>query len=259
MNLKDVKEITIPDGTVKKIEDSNGNIIWGSQDAYPYRRLEYIHTSGAEYITTPFGTKSGYWRYVDFAPTDISSNDIRPLFVNDSSVSGTLSRWGFLLGTTQGFRVSCGSAWTTSGAYPVTTYFPLNTRRIVTLRTVTESSKPKIYFSVLDEENNSLISGNVTGTANGTLTSKTPYLMAGNGGSGAENFCTGNVYALIERRTNYQGEITHNYVPCQRKSDGVCGLYDTVGNSFLAMQGTSVTTQAAGPTVDEYWDLTAPS
>lgn len=81
--------------------------------------------------------------------------------------------------------------------------------------------------------------------------------MAGNGSSGAESFCTGNVYSMVERRANYQGELLHNYIPCQRKSDNVCGLYDTVDNLFLAMQGTSITTQAAGPTVDEYWDLTA--
>lgn len=257
MNMKDVKAITIPQGSVKKIEDSNGNIIWGSHAAFPYRRLEYIHTSGAEYIITPFGTKSGYYRYIDFAITDLSSNDARPFFIYDSSVSNELRRWGFLLGNSQGFRVSCGSAWTTSGAYPVTTYFPLNTRRIVTLRTVTESNKPKIYFTVLDEENNTLISNNVTGTANGTLTSQNPYVMAGHGSNGAESFCIGNLYSLVERRTNYQGEIIHNYIPCQRKSDGVCGLYDTVSNSFRSMQGTTITSGAAGPVVDEYWDLTA--
>lgn len=46
MALNDVKEITIPEGSVKKIEDSNGNIIWGSQSAFPYRRLEYIDMGG---------------------------------------------------------------------------------------------------------------------------------------------------------------------------------------------------------------------
>lgn len=55
MNLKDIKKITIPEGSVKKIEDSNGNIIWGSQSAFPYRRLEYIHFNGTDnYIDTNF-------------------------------------------------------------------------------------------------------------------------------------------------------------------------------------------------------------
>lgn len=60
MDMKDVKEIAIPEGPVQKIEDASGKIIWGSQTAFPYRRLEYIHASGAEYISTSFKTKSGY-------------------------------------------------------------------------------------------------------------------------------------------------------------------------------------------------------
>lgn len=52
MPINDYTEITIPEGSVKQIQDSNGNIIWGSQSAFPYRRLEYIKFSGAEYINT---------------------------------------------------------------------------------------------------------------------------------------------------------------------------------------------------------------
>lgn len=54
MPLNDVKEITIPEGTVRKIEDENGNMIWGSQSAFPYRRLEYIKFSGNEYVEENF-------------------------------------------------------------------------------------------------------------------------------------------------------------------------------------------------------------
>ena len=52
--MKDIKAISIPvngtDKVVNKIEDANGNIIWGSQSAFPYRRLEYLHFSGTEYL-----------------------------------------------------------------------------------------------------------------------------------------------------------------------------------------------------------------
>ena len=34
-------------------------------------------------------------------------------------------------------------------------------------------------------------------------------------------------------------------------------MYDTVGNTFYQMRGTTITDAAAGPVVDEYWDLTA--
>ncbi len=62
MNMKDVKEITIPEGSVKQIQDSNGNIIWGSQAAFPYRRLEYLHFNGTDnFIYSGVGNKNGYY------------------------------------------------------------------------------------------------------------------------------------------------------------------------------------------------------
>ena len=60
MALNDVKEITIPEGSVKQIQDSNGNIIWGSQLAFPYRRLEYIDMSG-KYINLEARPEKGYY------------------------------------------------------------------------------------------------------------------------------------------------------------------------------------------------------
>lgn len=38
--------------------------------------------------------------------------------------------------------------------------------------------------------------------------------------------------------------------PCQRKSDGVLGVYDTVGQKFYVNSGAGTFT--AGPVVDEY-------
>ena len=56
MALNDIKEITVPvngiDKVVRKIEDSNGNIIWGSQSAFPYRRLQYIESDGNAALDT---------------------------------------------------------------------------------------------------------------------------------------------------------------------------------------------------------------
>lgn len=49
------------------------------------------------------------------------------------------------------------------------------------------------------------------------------------------------------------------YYPVQRKSDGVCGLYRVDNGTFMPMVGTNITSAAAGPVVDEYWDLQEPS
>lgn len=69
MNMKDVKAITIPQGSVKKIEDSNGNIIWGSQSAFPYRRLEYIES-------TDNSAKGKYCIQFDFTIVMNSSSNV---------------------------------------------------------------------------------------------------------------------------------------------------------------------------------------
>ena len=52
IDFSQVKTITIPEGSVTKITDSTGAVIWANEVAFPYRRLEYIKFSGAEYINT---------------------------------------------------------------------------------------------------------------------------------------------------------------------------------------------------------------
>jgi len=96
MNMKDVKAITIPEGNVKKIEDSNGNIIWGSQSAFPYRRLEYIHLNGNEYLWSQITTKAGYYRQLVF---DLERKDVRqcPIACYDAQSSSENNRRFFIL------------------------------------------------------------------------------------------------------------------------------------------------------------------
>ena len=64
----------------------------------------------------------------------------------------------------------------------------------------------------------------------------------------------GNIY---NSKISNAGTLIGEYIPAQRKSDGVCGLYRTSNSTFYPMTGTTITDAAAGPVVDEYWDLTA--
>ena len=50
VTMKNVQAMSIPQGTVKKIQNVENQIIWGSYEAFPYRRLEYIQTTGNQYI-----------------------------------------------------------------------------------------------------------------------------------------------------------------------------------------------------------------
>ena len=71
MALNDVKEITIPEGSVKKIQDSNGNIIWGSESAFPYRILEYIDIPADAYLNlnSQGNSNTGLKLDINFNPT----------------------------------------------------------------------------------------------------------------------------------------------------------------------------------------------
>lgn len=68
----------------------------------------------------------------------------------------------------------------------------------------------------------------------------------------------GKVYEFSVKSGSDWASTTYlrHYIPVQRKSDGKCGMYDSVNNVFYLIQGTNNSSNA-GPTVDEYWDLTA--
>lgn len=52
LTINSIKLINSTSLGVKKITNANGDIIWGSYEEFPYRRLEYINFNGAEYINT---------------------------------------------------------------------------------------------------------------------------------------------------------------------------------------------------------------
>ena len=52
IDFSQVKTITIPEGSAKKITDSTDNIIWVNEAAFPYRRLQYIESNGSAALDT---------------------------------------------------------------------------------------------------------------------------------------------------------------------------------------------------------------
>ena len=253
MALNDVKELTIPvngvDKAVKKIEDANGNIIWGSQSTFPYRRLEYIHFNGAEYILTEKPAANYY--YLQFSLDSI---------VNDKFIFGA-----------NGDSTSTGAMRitnrTSSTGY-MQTRFGRNSSTNTDIAKVSANAIYQMRLRIYD--NNTLFSAlnNASGTAIGTKNfsavsftkaNMNKFAIMGYGtGTTATNTSAGKVYWYLKRQTDGTSTILVRAYPCQRKSDGVCGLYDVLNGTFYPMEGTTITDGAAGPIADEYWDLTAP-
>lgn len=236
MNMKDVKAITIPQGTVKKIENSNGDIIWGSRSAFPYRRLEYIHFSGAEYIDTGYQPTS---------TTQFGMNVRFPSNLNETTYNGK----GYM-----GARNRYAIGHDANGTYFfglgnwVSTAIACDTTDFHTISIRPNGFTTNIGYKI---DNGSWVNpGNISFVNGG---SGTCMIGASNTASGAASFIVQDLATceLIENTTKVR-----NFVPCQRKTDNICGLYDTTHNVFYPMTGTTITSDAAGPISDEYWDLT---
>ena len=246
--------LVIPTIEVNKIEDSNNVMIWGSYSAFPYRKLEYIQFSGAEYLAPDlYGSSGKWWKIEASFDTYGTTND---LFCSYRSGVAT-ARQRFYIGRSNSsskMQFALGNTW--SDAISITTGDKIS----FACRTVQSSNNTRLYFNVNDLDTSTQLINSSVVSATGTTDSNgcDLYLMANhNYGSGAERFATGKVYSLIQRNDSSSGTIEFNGIPCQRKSDGVCGLYDVANGVFKPMSGTAITSTAAGPVVDEYWDLTA--
>lgn len=245
---------------VNKIEDSNGNIIWGSQSAFPYRRLDYIHFSGAEGIDLGFKPASSGNMGVQAVkaritgPTASSSYGVILGCAGDSAASGGSMRVlvqsaGGLIGQRVGRN---------SSTFGYSTAMNTNDFYSFRLRTTSNSST---YIDIYNASGQ-LISGTNHTTSVSYTSANMPnenLMRYNSGGSIVSNgYSTGDI-AFFKQWDGSQatGTLIKDMYPCQRKSDSVCGLYDVLNSRFYPIAGTNITTSAAGPVVDEYWNLQA--
>lgn len=268
MALNDVKEITIPEGSVKKITDSNGNIIWGSESAFPYRRLEYVDMYGKFYnshnrpamgfyyldvkfdTTTPLNTTYSYGIYFGSAgPSKRLFYQGDPDHVqqrlknNKNTVVAAYSNLSSDI--VYQFRLRTYNTNNTSGTW----WFALN--ELV--------SNNQIYGEFYDNSNYAMdlnelpyiyINAHAYNTSG---TSATPQNVQN---KGALNF---KLYRYFVRETDDKSNIKSDYYPVQRKSDGAVGFYDIKTGAFSTIQNASddsTVTTITEPIADEYWDFT---
>lgn len=257
IDMKTVKAITHDNKSLKNIKDSNGNIIWGSQADYPYRRLEYIKFSGAEYIEENFTLSTKNRRMIIEWDTEaLTEGNI--LLGTYHSASANASRRLFCVRVAQNntTNVCIGNTW---GA---DTSITANTKYKSTV--VYNSGNPNKLSVKIEHNNATLVNTTVTGTtnsigstgANGTFGCMVQ--LNSNNTIYRGSWWVGKLYSFT-KYVHTTGTLQNKEYPCQRKSDGVCGLYDVQSGLFFPMTGTTITDAAAGPVVDEYWDLTAPA
>lgn len=225
---------------IEKIYVGN-DLVYQKQAPSAYRQLEYINFTSSERLNPNVQISNKYIYLLQSMPSVPS---------NSSYYMG--------LGYRYGFSVISGSVRYTSpwksnqSCYYLNSY--LNTKIWLKMRTYSSSTTHWWSETTVDGSSTPLKSSYDTGRStdissyylgiNSWLTNATTWHSSFTGGSMK-------VYQLYIRNGGDNDPIVNNFYPAQRKSDNVCGLYDTVNNVFKPMEGTNITTSAAGPVVNE--------
>ncbi len=183
-----------------------------------YTQLEYIATTGTQYIDTGFRPTPSTTKY----ETSISFDD----------TSGTRGVFGARISSPDANAVNvfciggsarldwADSSWLTSYSVSVNT---------------------KYYFECY--KNSVTVNGTAhTGTTEKSTTQLTSNFYIGNFSlSGGSAYTSGMIGKIYYSRLYDNGTLVRNFVPA-KNSSGTIGMYDTVGNKFYANAGTGTFT-----------------
>lgn len=238
VDLTKVKDIVYGGKHVKSIKDSNNRIIW-SVSSTPYRKLDYIQFSGNEYVEL-----SDISLMADNAIFEVT---FEYTYLNTSQTifgNGTTDRC---------YDIKLRSEYIFAKSSSIYSNLVDNGKYKLTVNTGSSSSSTPVSTSVYDYQNGTTknTSRNLSNTFS-LLSIK--YIGCFVDGSNKSNYFKSK---LGEFNYTYKGNAIIKkvtLVPCQRKSDNVCGLYDTTRQKFYQMEGTVITDGARGNVVDENWD-----
>ncbi len=218
MIFANVKSIAIPQGNVSAIA-RGGKIMWQKTMPTPglpaeYREVEYLQSSGTQYIDTGFKPNQDTRVVVD---------------AHVLSVNGIASNGLHIASTIGG-----GTFYTTyiaNGAVVGSRYGKQNPMTFA-------ANKPNWNQRLVYDKNK-----NVTTVGGYKITANyekfqhaySIYLFARNN-AGAMDF--GSMSRIYSCKMYDNGTLIRDYVPCLRKADSIPGMYDLVNNVFYTNGGT---------------------
>ncbi|MBQ0113367.1 MAG: hypothetical protein KBT03_09580 [Bacteroidales bacterium] len=194
-------------------------IIQGSRLPIGYQEVEYLQSTGTQYIDTGLSLVNGYRTTANVS-------------VIDGSVSGTIigssthtSVWGdrnYVVSSSNGqWLVGYGgTGYQYFGSYSTNTVYEIDFCNIHNRESL--------------KVNNTSYSIVTTGTP-GTFYSGNLYMFANNGSGTAELFSGLKIYNL--KVYNENDVLVRDFIPAKR-NDGELGMYDLVGNVFYINKGT---------------------
>lgn len=221
MIFENIKDVALPDGTVKQISYGNINL-WSKNSGTPeeqglpieYQEVDWICGNGG-YINT------GY------VPTQ---NTSATLEYDVTAQHNTATYFGILTGSmlraeirykTRWYAYCASTVWSNPSAMSDTGNTP-NILYNMTLRST--------EFTI----NSATVTNSNTGSGSTTLP---VYLFAGNNNGTADEIAG---YLRVYSFKLYENDVVScDLVPCYRKADGVIGMYDIIGRHFYANAGSN--------------------
>lgn len=187
-----------------------------------YRRLEYIQSSGTQYINTNVKPNQNTRVFLDFEPTAAYSSIVGIFGVRDTNSATSPNQFVF---------------WNNGASTFRTDYFGTNkTMTVSTLLTRQQVDK--------NENITTIGSVSATNTASTGQCTNNLYLFCTNA-AGTSNYFS--KYKFYSCQIYDNGTLVRDYIPCQTTS-GEIGLWDDVNSVFYGNAGTG--TFIAGPFID---------
>lgn len=193
-----------------------------------YKRLEYIQSTGTQYINTNLSMTSGFRAEIDIKFTSLASSKLSCIIGahNDSSPYGR----NFLAAQTSLFQIGMGDGYYNCGS-------------------PTTGEKYHIDFSNVYGNAYCKINGigqplSEVATGTNSYSVNTLYLLAVHGGEYWFQKVSGNTYHC--KIYSMEGTLVRNYIPCQTTA-GEVGLWDDVNEVFYGNAGTG--TFVGGPVI----------
>lgn len=206
-----------------------------------YKEVEYIESSGTQYIDTGYTTVTNRKFEIDAKQNEILSGF--PTILGAMSGASTY-KVVFGYGSSGGkFYTQCGKD--SSGYGYIVSGIPQDTARHKAVVRNTASGQTLTVDGDVADGTYNIVTDADTGL--------NLFLFARNKGSTVSNYSSARLYGY--KYSDLNGNVIQHLVPCYRENDGEVGLYDVTNGRFLTNSGTGEF--AKGPDIQptSYFDV----
>lgn len=233
MDFSQVKAITIPEGNVNRIL-SGSTVLWKIRLPVEYQEVEYLESTGTQYIDTGIALNNGCAITLDF-------------LIAESSVNRIIYGWRRKGRYTQPYQAMVGANASKTRYIAVgrsSANLPQCFGYDVRNKVLIDSANEQVLVNNLVVNCGADFSNGKAFDENGSSVVH-PYLFAlNNVGTPLAITEDTRIYAYS---VQYGDELLQDFIPCYRKIDNVAGMYDAVNDVFYTNDGTGVFT--VGPNV----------